>query len=343
MLLDISKIKVHDRIRKDFGNIEELAKDIEENGLINSPVVTPEFQLIAGERRLMACKHLGMNAIAVNVMTVRDYEHQLQLEISENENRKDFTFSERVEWAKRLEQVERLKAKDRMGQGVQNLAQHEVGKTNEIVAAASGFNNKETYRQAKFIADNADEEIVQQLNEKQITVHAAYQKLKKERDDEAHKNRQWEAKYNLSINQHSTLQDELLNQIDELKKSKTKDSPETLAAIQKLNNEVIVLNRKNQELNQQLTENKTDEVTLRRIRNQYVNIMREVTGNHTRMMLELQSIQGKPETTEFAEEYRERLNDFFRQAYEDLDELTEVTQIKPKNGGIDIEYTVNGN
>ena len=54
MLIDISKIKVAERIRKDFGNIKELADDIKENGLINPPVVTPDFELIAGERRLRA-------------------------------------------------------------------------------------------------------------------------------------------------------------------------------------------------------------------------------------------------------------------------------------------------
>ncbi|OAA87593.1 ParB N-terminal domain-containing protein [Clostridium ljungdahlii] len=54
MLVDIDKVIVDKRIRKDFGNITELAEDIKENGLINPPVVTPKFQLIAGERRLRA-------------------------------------------------------------------------------------------------------------------------------------------------------------------------------------------------------------------------------------------------------------------------------------------------
>ncbi|OMF75039.1 hypothetical protein BK143_01255 [Paenibacillus peoriae] len=54
--------------------------------------------------------------------------------------------------------MERLKAKERMGQGVQNFAQHETGKSSKIVADQTGFGNKETYRQAKYIADNADSE-----------------------------------------------------------------------------------------------------------------------------------------------------------------------------------------
>ena len=37
MLIDINRINVSDRIRKDFGDIEELASDLKENGLINPP------------------------------------------------------------------------------------------------------------------------------------------------------------------------------------------------------------------------------------------------------------------------------------------------------------------
>jgi ParB family chromosome partitioning protein len=175
MLLDIGKIKVTDRIRKDFGNIQELAEDIRENGLINPPVVTPENELIAGERRLRACKSLGYQQIEVRVMSVKDSEHQLQIEISENENRKDFTFSERVDWAKRLERVESIKAKERMGQGTQNSAGLE---TRQVVADKSGFGSHDTLSKAKFIADNASEEIIKQLNDEKISINKAYQQTK---------------------------------------------------------------------------------------------------------------------------------------------------------------------
>lgn len=141
MLIDISKIKVAERIRKDFGNIKELADDIKENGLINPPVVTPDFELIAGERRLRAMKHLGYKQIEVRIMKVNDYEHMLNLEINENENRKDFTKLERLEYARRLERIERLKAKERMGEGSQNS--DELGRTDDIVA-----NNKKKWCKA---------------------------------------------------------------------------------------------------------------------------------------------------------------------------------------------------
>ncbi|EOQ18631.1 ParB N-terminal domain-containing protein [Bacillus cereus] len=113
MLLAINQIKVAERIRKEFGNIEELANDIKENGLINPPVVTPEYELIAGERSLRACRYLNYQQIEVRVMSVRDYEHKLKIEIGENEHRKEFTFSERMAWARELERVESAKARER--------------------------------------------------------------------------------------------------------------------------------------------------------------------------------------------------------------------------------------
>lgn len=178
MLVDINKIKVHDRIRKEFGDIEELAKDIKDNGLINPPVVTPEFELIAGERRLRACKLLELKEIEVRVMTVKDYEHQLKIEISENEHRKEFTFSERVEWAKRLEQVEKIKAKERMSLGGQGKENFPTLQARDAVADQAGFGSGKQYEKAKFIEEHADPDIIQKLNEEKISIHKAYLETK---------------------------------------------------------------------------------------------------------------------------------------------------------------------
>ncbi len=94
-------------------------------------------------------------------MTVKDEEHQLNLEISENENRKEFTFSERVDWAKRLERIEKIKSKERMLDPMQNSSQ---GSTREIVANKSGFGSHDTYNKAKYIYENGSEEMIKQLD-----------------------------------------------------------------------------------------------------------------------------------------------------------------------------------
>lgn len=177
-LVEIDKIIVNDRIRKDFGNIEELAQDIKENGLINPPVVTPEFELIAGERRYKAMKSLGWQQIEVRVMSVQDALHKLKLEISENENRKDFSFNERMEWARILEKEYKKKGNENMIKGItldNNLQRVDANKS---VAQEIGFGNKETYRQAKYIYENANEEMIKQLDEGKLSINKCFNTLK---------------------------------------------------------------------------------------------------------------------------------------------------------------------
>ncbi|PZT51985.1 ParB N-terminal domain-containing protein [Paenibacillus silvae] len=178
MLIASNQIKVSNRIRKDFSGIEELAKDIEQNGLINPILVTPDYQLIAGERRLRAHQYLNRKEVPVRVMEIEDYEHQLRLEISENEHRKEFTFSERVEWARRLEDVERIKAKERMAGGKENLPEQPAGQVRDIVADQAGFGSGRTYDKAKYIMENATPEIIQKLDAGIISTHKAYVETK---------------------------------------------------------------------------------------------------------------------------------------------------------------------
>ncbi|UNC91679.1 ParB N-terminal domain-containing protein [Candidatus Contubernalis alkaliaceticus] len=174
MLIDIGKITVKDRIRKDYGDIDELAQDIKENGLINPPVVTPEYELIAGERRLRAINKLGYSQVEVRVMSVKDYEHQLNLEISENESRKEFTRKERLEYAQKLIELKRL-------QGL-NLDLDEDQVTQEA-SKESGIGSRAQFYKEKFISENADEETLEKWDKGDISTHAAYQKILKERDE----------------------------------------------------------------------------------------------------------------------------------------------------------------
>jgi ParB family transcriptional regulator, chromosome partitioning protein len=174
MLIPIENITVKDRIRKDFGDIEELAQDIRDNGLINPPVVTPDYELIAGERRLRAMQHLGYQQIEVRVMAVNDYLHQLNLEISENENRKEFTKKERFEYANKLIEIKRLSGA--------NLHPEEDEITDEA-AKESGIGSRRQFYKEKTILENANEETLEAWDKGDISTHAAYQQIIKERDE----------------------------------------------------------------------------------------------------------------------------------------------------------------
>jgi ParB family chromosome partitioning protein len=157
MKTDINEIIVTDRIRKDFGNIEDLAADIKSNGLIN-PITVVEvsgrYRLIAGERRLRACKTLGKEKIKVNEISIEDAEQALRVEYSENVERKDFTFSERMELAEKIEEIEKEKAKQRMSdgaKGVENFPPANKGKTRDNVAQKAGLGSGRNYSKAKFV------------------------------------------------------------------------------------------------------------------------------------------------------------------------------------------------
>ena len=212
----ISEIKIGERIRKDQGNIDELAQNIQKNGLINPIVITPDNQLIAGERRVRACKKLGWSKIEAKVMDISDYEDKLMVEISENELRKNFTFSEKLKWAERLERIEKVKAEERVKQGakvgagltnnkerpMQNFAGGGKGNTRDKVAEEIGLGSGETYRKAKFIKENADEEMIKKLDEDEISVHGAYQELREQKEKLEEEN------------------DDLENRVEELKDDK---------------------------------------------------------------------------------------------------------------------------
>lgn len=143
MLIDIEKIVIRNRIRKDFGDIQELATDIQENGLINPPVINKDYYLLAGERRIRACKSLGWKQIPVTMMDTRDAEHDLEIEISENEVRKDFSKAERIDYARRLERIESAKAKDRMAEGGKGCQISDTLRTDDEVASKLGVGSRE--------------------------------------------------------------------------------------------------------------------------------------------------------------------------------------------------------
>lgn len=83
------------RIRKDLGDIKEMADSIAQFGQINPILITRDNELVAGERRLRACELLNISVAAVysdqlDDMTLRE------IELEENIKRKDMTWQERI-------------------------------------------------------------------------------------------------------------------------------------------------------------------------------------------------------------------------------------------------------
>ncbi len=73
-------------MRRELGDIESLAADIQQIGLLHPIVVTKDKKLIAGRRRMAAFKHLGRKMIEA---TVVDIDLLQRGELSENAQRLD--------------------------------------------------------------------------------------------------------------------------------------------------------------------------------------------------------------------------------------------------------------
>jgi N6-adenosine-specific RNA methylase IME4 len=138
--LDIAKIKVGKRHRREMGDLAGLSASIAENGLLHPVVVTPHRELIAGERRLKACAALGWIKVPV---TVVDLDEIARGERDENFVRKDFTPSEAVAIAEALTPKMTAEAKARQGRpGVPRsgkLPQHGTGRARDKAAAFTGI------------------------------------------------------------------------------------------------------------------------------------------------------------------------------------------------------------
>jgi ParB family transcriptional regulator, chromosome partitioning protein len=108
--LPISDIIIKSRIRIDIGDVSDLMESISKYGLLNPITVTEDHELIAGFRRLEACKALSMTEIECNIVPVQSKIDKLLIEADENLTRKELTVLEieRYEDEKRYMQARGL-------------------------------------------------------------------------------------------------------------------------------------------------------------------------------------------------------------------------------------------
>lgn len=95
MKVSIASINVGERRREDKGNIEELASSIKKYGLLHPIVIDEDGHLVAGERRLLACKSLGWSEVEVQSLGELSETELREIELEENLRRKDLTAYER--------------------------------------------------------------------------------------------------------------------------------------------------------------------------------------------------------------------------------------------------------
>jgi N6-adenosine-specific RNA methylase IME4/ParB-like chromosome segregation protein Spo0J len=149
----IADIRIGERHRRDLGDIDALAGSIRAVGLLHPIVVRPDGTLIAGERRLEACRHLGWTSIPVSVVVL---DNIVRGEFAENTVRKDFTLSEAVAIKRALEPIERAAAKARMLAGKPS-GKLPKGRAGDKAAKATGHARR-TLEKAEAIVAAAEAE-----------------------------------------------------------------------------------------------------------------------------------------------------------------------------------------
>ena len=103
MLVKISDIKVKKRVRQDLGDLESLKDSLKSYGLLNPITLNADMELVAGQRRLEAAKGIGWETInAVILDRSVPKVQQLELELEENNQRKDFSDEELMAGYERL-------------------------------------------------------------------------------------------------------------------------------------------------------------------------------------------------------------------------------------------------
>ena len=188
--MNIDQIQVGFRYRKDLGDLRPLADSISEVGLLHPVVVTPEGRLIAGQRRLEACRSLGWTDVPV---TVVDLYQAARGEAHENLVRKDLLPSEIVALKRAIEPLERRDARERQGHKPdlchpatvaegQGPALRDTGDTRDKIARYLGV-GRTTIERAEAVVDAAEEEpeaygyLVEQMD-RSGKVAGAFRRLK---------------------------------------------------------------------------------------------------------------------------------------------------------------------
>lgn len=183
----IDTIIIEDRVRKTVGIVElgSLERSIMSLGLLQPIGITPNNKLIFGARRIRACKQLGWKSIPAYVIDTNpdDPSVIIRMERDENERRLEFTPSERIEIGRRIEEslARRWGSNQYLVKELpQNFGEARTAKDKEsaAVAAKAVDMNRETYRQAKAVVDSGNQDVIEQMDKGDLSIHAAYKHVR---------------------------------------------------------------------------------------------------------------------------------------------------------------------
>ncbi|MBN2656481.1 MAG: ParB N-terminal domain-containing protein [Spirochaetales bacterium] len=107
MQLDINKIVINKRVRRNTGDLSQLAESMEKYGQMHPVIVNKKMELISGYRRIQCARQLNWKTVFALVVDVNSDAEKLAMELEENLRRKDFTEDEKIEAFKKLAKLNR--------------------------------------------------------------------------------------------------------------------------------------------------------------------------------------------------------------------------------------------
>lgn len=162
----ISDITIGDRFRKEMGDIEGLAQSIREGELLQPIGITPDHELVFGERRLRAYRDiLGRDTIPARIV---DVPSVLLGQIDENVLRKEFTLTEQIAIVDSLGPFK--PGGDRRSDHARNS---QLGSLTLAAACKLVGISEDTYRSVKKVGENGVPELVQAMDSGKLSIHAA--------------------------------------------------------------------------------------------------------------------------------------------------------------------------
>lgn len=108
--IEVASIDVGERFRKDYGNVQDLADNIGEYGLLHPLVIDEQHRLLAGGRRLQAVKLLGWERVNCHYIYELDEITRRKIELSENLLRQNLSPWEQAKLTKEIQRLLMLEA-----------------------------------------------------------------------------------------------------------------------------------------------------------------------------------------------------------------------------------------
>lgn len=138
-MVPLEVIHWEQRYRTDLGDIETLVESIKEKGVLQPVTITPDHELMAGERRVTAARSAGLTHIPAIIREKRDAIDAREIELFENIHRKDFTWQERCNLTAEIDRLYKEKNIDWSGRKTAELMERGVASVSRDMQLAKAM------------------------------------------------------------------------------------------------------------------------------------------------------------------------------------------------------------